>query len=127
MKKEYNSWENRHNIPNLDLYTRLQGMFYGFLGVNYLLVFFYARFVLKFKNNIMILFLSMLFLWSGIDKKNDSRKGERELGSVIGDGIIYSIGTLIVVFLAYSWWLLVIFISQLISIIIVIWNYFNQE
>lgn len=62
MKREYDFEINRRNIPNLDLYTKLLLAFYGFLGFNYLLIFLYAKFIVKSKFSIMILFLSVIFL-----------------------------------------------------------------
>lgn len=37
MKKGYDDYANRRNIPHLNLYTKLIGMFYFWTGTNFIL------------------------------------------------------------------------------------------
>ena len=45
MSKKYDFWANKKTIPNLKLYTILTGVWFGTLGINFLIVFFYWKYV----------------------------------------------------------------------------------
>ena len=60
MRKEYNEYANKRNIPNLELYTQLLGIFYGTLGFNLLLCFFQWKYILKLDDSVLVLMLSIV-------------------------------------------------------------------
>ena len=49
MSKKYDFWANKKTIPNLKLYTILTGVWFGTLGINFLIVFFYWKYVLNYE------------------------------------------------------------------------------
>ena len=59
MKKEYNEYANKHNIPNLELYTQLLGIFYGTSGLNSLLCFFQWKYTMVSESEHAVLFLML--------------------------------------------------------------------
>ena len=126
MKKEYNEYANKHNIPNLKLYTRLLGIFYGTLGLNFLLCFFQWKYTMVSESEYAVLFLMLsitMFALTPIKMTNERRR-DRDLFAVIGAGIVHGFCTIpFIVWLRFKVLLLLYVAEILIVIFLSIRNY----
>ncbi len=87
-KKQYDLPVSRGNTPDLDLYTWLLGLFYGFTGVNALLVYFAGRHDSpEMAASCLLLGISSLLLTplAVIDRRQEMRG----LFAVVGSGIMH--------------------------------------
>ena len=126
MRKEYNEYANKHNIPNLELYTQLLGIFYGTSGLNLLLCFFQWKYTMVSESEYAVLFLMLsiaMFIGTPIMMK-DERRVERDLFAVIGAGIVHGFFTIpFIVWLRFKVLIWVYVIEILIVIFLSIRNY----
>lgn len=125
MKKKYDDHADYRTIHYLDLYTRLLGMFWGSLGVNFLLSFFYWKFVVQYDDSFMVLGLSIIMFILTPLKMTDSRKGERDLTAVIIAGVVHGIFTIGGAWLMHFWLLLVIYAIEILIVILLIVKFFK--
>ena len=124
MKKGYDFWANKHNIPNLKLYTQLIGIFYGTLGLNFLLCFLDWKYELKLEYAGVMLMLSILMFTVTPVKMTDEKKQDRDLGAVIAYGIMHAVCTISsIVLLNFKALLLLYVVEILIVIFLIIRNY----
>ena len=126
MKKEYNKYANKHNIPNLELYTQLLGIFYGTLGLNSLLCFFKWKYTMESDSKYAVLFLmlSIAMFMHTPDAMTDERRANRDLFAVIGAGIVHGFCTIpFIVWLRFKVLLLLYVVEILIVIFLSIRNY----
>ena len=126
MKKEYNRYANKHNIPNLELYTQLLGIFYGTLGLNSLLCFFKWKYTMESDSKYAVLFLmlSIAMFMHTPDAMTDERRANRDLFAVIGAGIVHGFCTIpFIVWLRFKVLLLLYVAEILIVIFLSIRNY----
>ena len=126
MKKEYNRYANKHNIPNLELYTQLLGIFYGTLGLNSLLCFFKWKYTMESDSKYAVLFLmlSIAMFMHTPDAMTDERRANRDLFAVIGAGIVHGFCTIpFIVWLRFKVLLLLYVVEILIVIFLSIRNY----
>ena len=125
MKKEYEFWANKQNIPHLDLYTKILKLLCGYTGFNFLLGFFYARFWGDFQYNVLFLVLSIISFTGIYSKANDPRKQERDKNAVVFEGIFHSVCTFGVAYALSFWMLAVIYLMEMIYIVKIIFSYFK--
>ena len=126
MRKEYNEYANKHNIPNLELYTQLLGIFYGTLGLNSLLCFFKWKYTMESDSKYAVLFLmlSIAMFMHTPDAMTDERRANRDLFAVIGAGIVHGFCTIpFIVWLRFKVLLLLYVVEILIVIFLSIRNY----
>ena len=126
MKKEYNEYANKRNIPNLELYTQLLGIFYGTLGLNSLLCFFKWKYTMESDSKYAVLFLmlSIVMFMHTPDAMTDERRENRDSFAVIGAGIVHGFCTItFIVWLRFKILLLLYVIEILIVIFLSIRNY----
>ena len=104
-KKKYDLPVSRGNTPDLDLYTWLLGLFYGFTGINALLTHFGGRHVPP-EMPATFLLLGICFLLLTPLAVTDQRRDMRGLFAVVGSGITH---LLLSGFCAFSWpWVLLV-------------------
>lgn len=127
MSKKCDFFVNKQNTPHLQLYTKLIGWFCGFTGLNFLLIFLYAKFQINNEYNILFLFLSILMFSSISDHINDPRKGNRDLKAVIAGGIVHCVCTIACSMYVKIWWLLIIYGVELLVVMLVAIQYFRQH
>ena len=94
MKKDYEFWANKKTIQNLDLYTKLAGLFFSSLGLNFFLVFVYWKFIAKYEFAGLVFILSVLMLMLAPIVMTDPKKGNRNLVAVVSYGIFHGICTI---------------------------------
>ena len=126
MKKEYNEYANKRNIPNLELYTQLLGIFYGTLGLNSLLCFFKWKYTMESDSKYAVLFLmlSIAMFMHTPDAMTDERRANRDLFAVIGAGIVHGFCTIpFIVLFRFKILLLLYIVEILIVIFLSIRNY----
>ena len=124
MKKEYNFWANKHNIPKLKLYTQLIGVFYVTLGLNFLLCFLYGKFIRDLEYAGLVLILSILMFMITPVAMTDEKRENRNLVAVISDGIMHGVCTIgSIVLLNFKVLLLLYVVEILIVIFLIIRNY----
>lgn len=127
MKKEYEFWANKQNIPHLDLYTKVLKLFCGYTGFNFLLGFFYARFWGDFQYNVLLLVLSIISFTGIYSKANDPRKQERDKNAVVLEGIFHSVCTFAVCYIVSFWILLIVYIIEIVHIAIIVKTYYRPR
>lgn len=125
MKKKYDDEANYRTIHYLDLYTKLIGMIWISLGVNFFLDFLYWKFVLQYGDSFMVLGLSIVIFILTPLAMTDSRKGERDLTAVIGYGVVHGIFTIGSAWLLHFWLLLVIYVIEILIVILLIVKFFK--
>lgn len=125
MKKKYDDEANYRTIHYLDLYTKLIGMIWASLGVNFFLDFLYWKFVLQYGDSFMVLGLSIIMFILTPLKMTDSRKGERDLTAVIIGGIVHGICTIGSVWLLHFWLLLVVYVIEILIAILLVVKFFK--
>lgn len=120
MKKEYDFWANKRNIPHLELYTKLIGIFWGLLGVNFLMIFFYWKFILQYENSGLILVISIVMFALVPMAMTDSKKANRDLVAVVATGVAHGIFTIGSVLVTHFWLLLIIYGIEILLVILVV-------
>lgn len=126
MKKDYDFFVSKRNTPHLDLYTKLIGSFYFFVGTNFVLSFFYAKYHLELREEAICCLVLGLLMYSMIyDKTTDPLKGNRDLFTVVANGVVHAIWTFFMVYWLSFWALVIVYIIEMIYIIIVILKYFK--
>lgn len=125
MKKEYDFWANKRNIPHLELYTKLIGMFLGLLGVNFLLIYFYWKFILQYENAGLILVLSIIMFALVPTAMTDPQKANRDFVSVVSHGVLHGICTIGSVMVIHFWLLLIIYGFEILLVILLVVRYFK--
>lgn len=124
MKKEYNFWANKQNIPNLKLYTQLTGVFYGTLGLNFLLCFLYGKYVLKFEFASLILILSVIMFMLTPIVMTDQKRENRNLIATVGYGLMHGVCTIVSIVLFHFGYLLIIYGAEILVVVfLIIRNY----
>lgn len=124
MKREYDFWANKGNIPNLKLYTRLAGIFYSTLGLNLLLCFLYGKCSLELEYAGLILILSILMFLITPVVILDEKRENRNLFAIITYGILHGVCTIVsIILLRFVGLLLIYVVEILIVIFLVIRNY----
>lgn len=127
MKKEYEFWANKQNIPYLDLYTKILKLFCGYTGFNFLLGFFYARFWGDFQYNVLFLVLSIISFTGIYSKANDPRKQERDKNAVVFEGIFHSVCTFAVCYIVSFWILLIVYFLEIVHVAIIVKTYYRPR
>lgn len=127
MKKEYEFWANKQNIPHLDLYTKILKLFCGYTGFNFLLGFFYARFWGDFQYNVLFLVLSIISFTGIYSKANDPRKQERDKNAVVFEGIFHSVCTFAVCYIVSFWILLIVYFLEIVHVAIIVKTYYRPR
>ena len=127
MKKEYDFWANKQNIPQLDLYTKLLKLFCGYTGLNFLLGFLYARLWGDFQYNALFLVLSIISFTGIYSKANDPRKQERDKNAVVFEGIFHSACTFVICYMISFWILLAAYFLEIVHVAIIIKRYFRPR
>lgn len=125
MKKKYDDHADYRTIHYLDLYTRLLGMFWGSLGVNFLLSFFYWKFVLQYEHPFVMLVASIIMFAQTHTEVTDPRKAHRDLTAVISSGVVHGMLTIGSVWLLHFWLLLVIYAIEILIVILLIVKFFK--
>lgn len=124
MKKEYDFWVNKHNVPNLKLYTLLMGIFYGTLGLNFLCCFLYGKRELKLEYADLILILSIIMFVLTPIVMIDEKRENRNLFATITYGIMHGVCTIgSIVLLRFGALLLLYIVEIMIVIFLIIRNY----
>lgn len=125
-KKEYDFYVSKRNTPHLDLYTKLISMFYFFVGTNFGLAALYSRVTEKRQSIVGCLLVLSLLMYSLIPVKARSlmRENRGVLAVVLG-GVVCTICTFYVMCVLSFWLLIIVYIVEMISVLIVILNYFN--
>ena len=98
MKKGYDDYANRRNIPHLNLYTKLIGMFYFWTGTNFIL-----------GGGICALYM---------DQK------EYMVG---GDGIVHAVCTFAVIYVLSFRLMIIVYIFEVFSVAVAVVRYFKQQ
>lgn len=127
MKKDYDDYANRRNIPHLDLYTKLIGMFYFWTGTNFILGGLYALYINQKEYMAGGLLLGLLMYSLIKDKTGDIRKNQRDLAAVIGDGIVHAGCTFAVAYVLSFWIMVIVYICETLYIVWVIFRYFRKQ
>lgn len=125
MKKKYDDHADYRTIHYLDLYTKLLGMFWGSLGVNFFLVFLYWKFVLQYVHPYVMLIPSILMFAQTHIEVTDPRKAFRDLTAVIRGGVVHGILTIGSAWLLHFWLLLVIYVIEILIVVLLIVKFFK--
>lgn len=125
MKKKYDDHADYRTIHYLDLYTKLLGMFWGSLGVNFFLVFLYWKFVLQYQHPYVMLVPSIIMFAQAHTAMTDPIKGNRDLTAVIMDGVFHAMCTIGSVWLLHFWLLLVVYVIEILIVILLIVKFFK--
>lgn len=124
MKKEYVFWADKHNIPNLKLYTQLTGTFYGTLGLNFLLCFLYGKYIMELEHAELILILSILMFIITPVAMTDEKRENRNLIAIITYGIMHGVCTIGSIVLFNFRALLLLYVVEILMVIFfVVRNY----
>lgn len=127
MKKKYEFWASEKNISKLKLYTKLIGIFFGSLGVNFLLVFFYWKFILQYANSVLILLLSItMFVLAPITMK-DPKKSSRDLVAVVSYGVLHGICTIGSVIVTRFGLLLIVYVIEILIVVLLLIQNFKAD
>lgn len=124
MKKRYNFWVTKYNVPNLELYTQLLGVFYVTLGLNFLLCFLYAKFIMELEYAGLVLILSILMFMITPVVVTDEKRENRNLAAVILDGMMHGVCTIGSIVLLDFKILLLLYVVEILTVIfLIIRNY----
>jgi hypothetical protein len=127
MKKEYEFWANKQNIPHLDLYTKILKLFCGYTGLNFLLGFLYARYWVDFQYNVLFLVLSIISFSHMGSKANDPRKQARDKNAVVFTGIFHGVDTFAVCYIVSFWILLIVYFLEIVHIAMIVKTYYRPR
>lgn len=120
MKKDYEFWANEKTINNLDLYTKLAGTFFFSLGLNFLLVFIYCKFAIKYEFSGLVLILSILMFVLAPIVMIDPKKGSRNIIAIISYGIVHSVCTIASIWATRFWLLCIVYGIELLLVILLL-------
>ena len=120
MKKDYEFWASNKTIKNLDLYTKLIGIFFASLGFNFLLVFLYWKFVYEHEFSGLILLLSVLMFMLTPVVMIDPKKQSRDLVAVVTYGIVHGACTISSIMVTRFWLLFIIYGFEILLIILLL-------
>lgn len=127
MKKKYDDWANKRTIPNLELYTKLIGIYYSSIATNYLFAFFYGKYVLHTEiAGVLLAFSLLMFLMTPI-AMTDPQKGNRDLTKVVLSGFMHGMCTIIIAVAIKFWILLLLYVLEVLIVMIVIILYFKPR
>lgn len=120
MKKNYEFWANKKTIKNLDLYTKLAGLFFFSLGLNFFLVFVYWKFIVQYEFAGLVLILSILMLMLTPIVMLDPKKGNRNLVATVSYGILHGICTIASMLVTQFWLLDIIYVFEVLIVILLL-------
>ena len=120
MKKNYEFWANKKTIKNLDLYTKLAGLFFFSLGLNFFLVFVYWKFIVQYEFAGLVLILSILMLMLTPIVMLDPKKGSRNLVATFSYGIFHGICTITSMLVTQFWLLGIIYVFEVLIAILLL-------
>lgn len=120
MSKKYDFWANKKTIPNLKLYTILTGVWFGTLGINFLIVFFYWKYVLNYEFANLVLILSIIMFLLVPIAITDPKKESRDLLATVSYGILHTVCTLASIIISRCWYLVGIYILELFVVLIIL-------
>lgn len=120
MKKNYEFWANKKTIKNLDLYTKLAGLFFFSLGLNFFLVFVYWKFIVQYEFAGLVLILSILMLMLTPIVMLDPKKGSRNLVATVSYGIFHGICTITSMLVTQFWLLGIIYVFEVLIAILLL-------
>ena len=120
MKKDYEFWASEKTIKNLDLYTKLIGIFFASLGFNFLLVFLYWKFVSEHEFSGLILLLSVLMFMLTPVVMINPKKQCRDLVAVVTYGIVHGVCTISSIMVTRFWLLFIIYGFEILLIILLL-------
>lgn len=127
MKKGYDDYANRRNIPHLNLYTKLIGMFYFWTGTNFILGGICALYMDQKEYMVGGLFLGLLMYSMIKDKTRDIRKNQRDLVAVLGDGTVHAVCTFAVIYVLSFRLMIIVYIFEVFSVAVAVVRYFKQQ
>ena len=122
MKTNYEFWANKKTIKNLDLYTKLSGLFFFSLGLNFFLVFVYWKFIIQYEFAGLVLILSILMLMLTPIVMMDPKKGNRNLVATVSYGIFHGICTIISMLVTQFWLLGIAYVFELLVAIFLLFR-----
>jgi len=120
MKKNYEFWANKKTIKNLNLYTKLAGLFFFSLGLNFFLVFVYWKFIVQYEFAGLVLILSILMLMLTPIVMLDPKKGNRNLVATVSYGIFHGICTITSMLVTQFWLLGIIYVFEVLIAILLL-------
>ena len=127
MKKDYEFWANKKTIKNLELYTKLTGLFFFSLGLNFFLVFVYWKFIVQYEFAGLVLILSILMLMLTPIVMTDHSKENRDLVATVSYGIVHG-GCTITSMLVTQFWLLgIIYVFEVLIAILLLLNHYHNK
>ena len=112
--------KKRIQEPNLDLYTKLAGLFFFSLGLNFFLVFVYWKFISPCEYARLVLILSVLMLMLTPIVMKDSKKENRNLVAIVSYGIVHDAYTIISILVTRFWLLSVVYVFELLVVILLL-------
>ena len=127
MKKEYDFFVNKRNTPHLDLYTKLIGIFYFFLGTNMELSFLYSKYLEQQEYAGCCLVLGVLMYSMIFTNTKDPRREDRGLTAVVLDGVVHAVCTFGVAYVLSFRILVLVYIFEMIYVTKVVWKYFKFQ
>ena len=119
MKKDYDFWANKKTINNLELYTKLAGIFFSSLGLNFLLVFIYWKFVVGYEFAGLVLILSILMFMLTPIVMTDPKKKNRDLVAIISYGLFHGICTIVSIVVTQFWLLYIAYGVELVLVLLI--------
>lgn len=122
MRMNYEFWANKKTIKNLDLYTKLAGLFFFSLGLNFFLVFVYWKFIVQYEFAGLVLVLSILMLMLTPIVMLDPKKGNRNLVATVSYGIFHGICTIISILVTRLWLLGIVYTFELFVVIFLLFK-----
>lgn len=122
MKTNYEFWANKKTIKNLELYTKLSGLFFFSLGLNFFLVFVYWKFIIQYEFAGLVLILSILMLMLTPIVMMDPKKGNRNLVATVSYGIFHGICTIISMLVTQFWLLGIAYVFELLVAIFLLFR-----
>ncbi len=120
MKKDYEFWANKKTVKNLELHTKLAGMFFGSLSFNFLLVFIYLRYIFDYKFAGLVLMLSVLMFMLTPIIMMDPKKGNRNSVAVISYGLFHGVCTIVSILVTRFWLLSIVYTIELLIVILLL-------
>lgn len=127
MKKEYDFFVSKRNTPHLDLYTKLIGTFYFFIGTNFELSFLYSMYTERKESAGCCLFLGLLMYSMISDKTKDPRRENRGGIAVVFGGVVHAVCTFGVVYVLSFWMLVIVYIFEIVYVMKEILKYVKSQ
>ncbi len=123
MKNKSDFWATTKNIPHLYLYTKLIGCCFSFVGLNFLIMFLYLKFINQNKFDILLLFLGILMLILTPVVVTDPRKENRNILYVVFSFFFFSLCTVSTAIMFNFLWILIVFLFEIVFIAILIMKF----